>query len=91
MSAMTTAMTPFEHELSQTVGLALAVVDANPAAVEPIQFAIHQTIRTFEFALADFDTEAATLSTDIDDQLAKWRSDRAHLADLRRDEWWHAA
>lgn len=89
MTAITTAMTPWKHELSQLLGSAEAVVAANPAAVQPIQFAIHQTIRTFEFALADFDTEADTMAGHTYAQLDQWADDiDTSVGDWRRDEWW---
>lgn len=85
---MTKAMAPWEHELSQTVGLAMAVVAAaypetqNPATVVTFEFTkanvrdkFLQAIVALEIMLLDFDAECDDLEDIFERQMADWRTE----------------
>mgnify|MGYP000679786305 FL=1 len=75
MSAMTRSMAPWEHELSQMVGLAVAVLAANPAAAVPVRFEFAKSVIALEIMLLDFDAECEEMSLAIDRKLSDWRAE----------------
>ncbi|MCX8559814.1 hypothetical protein OS122_02730 [Mycolicibacterium mucogenicum] len=88
MSATTKAMAPWEHELSQTVGLAMAVVAASdrrqhePASAVTFTYTAATIGAEFigavvgmNLMLDDFDAEFEEISGTIGRQLADWRAE----------------
>lgn len=75
MSAITRAMTPWEHELSQMTGAAIAAVAANPAVAVPLRHHMITAVVALEIMLLDFDAECEELSDAIELQLADWRAE----------------
>lgn len=94
---MTKAMAPWEHEVSQSVGHAIAAVSANPAAVVPIEYEIALVIFSVRLELMGFDVQCQDMSAAIDKQLADWRTQLDGVDyrvpntipdDWNHDEWW---
>ena len=75
MSAMTKAMTPSAHELSQIVGGAVMLTAAKPAVAGPLWHMFIEAVVKVEIMLLDFDAECEDMSDAIDRQLADWRDE----------------
>ncbi|MCT7369418.1 hypothetical protein [Mycolicibacterium llatzerense] len=88
MSPMTQAMAPWEHELSQTVGTAMAVVAASDHRAEDPASAVTFTFTTseigaefiavawaFEILLHDFDADCEEFEDEYERDMSDWRAE----------------
>ena len=72
---MTGAMAPWEHEVSQMLGKAVAAVASNPAVAVALRHHVISAVVALDIMLLDFDAECEEASDAIERQLADWRAE----------------